>query len=78
MGIIRRDDLIAWADVGGNIFCTSCGDPGESKPLTKGELKPLTRGGLKPLTKGGLKPLITEDFDEGDIVSCDDCGAKIL
>ena len=70
MGIIRRDDLIAWADVGGNIFCTSCGDPGESKPLTKGELKPLTRG--------GLKPLITEDFDEGDIVSCDDCGAKIL
>ena len=34
MGIIKVDDIIAWAD-DNKIICAGCGDPGEAKPLTQ-------------------------------------------
>lgn len=34
MGVIKLDDVIAWAD-GNKIICVECGDPGEAKPPTK-------------------------------------------
>ena len=55
MGIIKLEDIIAWAWADGNkIICAGCGDPGEAKPLTK------------------------DDFEDGDIVICDQCGERIL
>jgi DNA-directed RNA polymerase subunit RPC12/RpoP len=53
MGVVNREDLLAWQDTN-RIICTNCGDSGEAEPLTK------------------------NDFDEGDIVACDECSERIL
>ena len=38
MGVIKSDDVFAWAD-GNKIFCAGCGDPGEAKPMTEDDFE---------------------------------------
>ena len=34
MGVIKKEDIIAWRD-GHKIICADCGEPGGAEPLTE-------------------------------------------
>jgi len=38
MGVIKREDIIGWKDVNGEMICLECGDQ-DCKPLTKDDFE---------------------------------------
>ncbi len=51
MGLIKLEDVVAWIDSEGKIYCTKCGDDINHDPLTQ------------------------DDFEETDVVICDNIKA---